>query len=273
MNVRVNLNYPIYDGAEIVFKAPCGASKVTGLVLYYPSNGGTASSVFAFADAHTNDLGDLDDLFAEGAVVKVILDTETNMAFVQNAATNGYLERRFASIGAGGGGGGTVKNAVLYTEQDLSEKEQAQARKNIGAAADCGLEQPVWGKGKAPVVLLEVSNDERNGFVVPMTQEEYDDLMVKVTHGIIVCEDCDECIPADLSQIKYISYDIDPNEETRVMCFYLPDDHYSGGKLTLFGEADEIIIIPGEYTGLGDIAAALDHIIAIQENLIGGGGK
>lgn len=98
MNVRVNLNYTIYDGAEIVFKAPCNASEVTGLIVYYPVGTEVVSSVFTFADAHTNDLGNIDDLFAKGAVVKVIIDTETNMAFVQNAATNAYLESRFAGI-------------------------------------------------------------------------------------------------------------------------------------------------------------------------------
>ena len=99
MNVRVNLNYTIYDGAEIVFKAPCDASRVTGLIVYYPNGTEEMSSVFTFADAHTNDLGNIDNLFVAGAVVKVILDTETNMAFVQNAPTNAYLEGRFANMG------------------------------------------------------------------------------------------------------------------------------------------------------------------------------
>ena len=45
MNVRVNLNYPIYDGAEIVFKAPCDATDVTGLIVYYP--GGVDTFSFA----------------------------------------------------------------------------------------------------------------------------------------------------------------------------------------------------------------------------------
>ena len=103
MNVRVNLNYPIYDGAEIVFKAPCDASEVTGLIVYYPSDAGGVSSVFTFADAHANDLGHIDELFAAGAVVKVILDTDTGMAFVQNAATNAYLEGKFANMGDGSG--------------------------------------------------------------------------------------------------------------------------------------------------------------------------
>lgn len=106
MNVRVNLNYPIYDGAEIVFKAPCDASEVTGLIVYYPGDAGVVSSEFAFADAHASDLGNIDALFKAGAVVKVIIDTDTNKAFVQNAVTNAYLEERFAGIG--GGGGSTV---------------------------------------------------------------------------------------------------------------------------------------------------------------------
>ena len=133
MNVRVNLNYPIYDGAEIVFKAPCDASEVTGLILYYPGDAGVVSSVFTFADAHTNDLGNIDALFAAGAVVKVIIDTDTSMAFVQNAVTNAYLEERFAGIG--GGGGSSAKDAVLYTEQKLTTKQQEQARQNIRAVA------------------------------------------------------------------------------------------------------------------------------------------
>lgn len=113
MNVRVNLNYTIYDGAEIVFKAPCDASEVTGLIVYYPVGTEEVSSVFAFGDAHTNDLGNIDDLFAKGAVVKVIIDTETSMAFVQNAATNAYLENRFAGIGGGGGA-----NVMIVSCQD-----------------------------------------------------------------------------------------------------------------------------------------------------------
>lgn len=99
MNVRVNLSTPIYDGMEVVFKAPCDADQVTGLILYYPKGTEEVSSVFAFADAQTNDLGNIDNLFFAGAVVKVILDTETNRAFVQNAATNAYLEGRFENMG------------------------------------------------------------------------------------------------------------------------------------------------------------------------------
>jgi RNAse (barnase) inhibitor barstar len=94
MNIRVDLNYPIKDGTEVVFRSPVDCSQVTGLKVYY-SDG---SQEFAFADAHGNDVGNIDHLFAENVAVKVILDVTTGMAFVQNADTNAYLERRFEEL-------------------------------------------------------------------------------------------------------------------------------------------------------------------------------
>ena len=120
MNVRVDLNYPIYDGAEIVFKAPCDAFDVTGLIVYWPSGTMEASAVFMFADAQGNNLGNIDELFYEGAVVKVILDTDSGMAFVQNAATNAYLEERFAGIGGGSGGSANIMFVTLEEQPDGS---------------------------------------------------------------------------------------------------------------------------------------------------------
>ena len=98
MNIRVDLDYSINDGTEVVFRSPVDCSKVTGLILYYPDNGNTASREFAFADAHGNNVGDIDHLFAENVVVKVILDVTAGMAFVQNADTNAYLEGRLAAL-------------------------------------------------------------------------------------------------------------------------------------------------------------------------------
>lgn len=101
MNVRVDLNYPIKDGTEVVFRSPVDCSQVTGLIVYYlGESGSTESKEFAFADAHGNNVGDIDHLFAENVAVKVILDVTTSMAFVQNADTNAYLEGRFAGIEA-----------------------------------------------------------------------------------------------------------------------------------------------------------------------------
>lgn len=91
MNIRVDLNTAIADGTEVVFRSPADCSQVTGMVVYH--NGGKTE--FAFADAHGNNVGDIDHLFAENAVVKVILDVATSMAFVQNADTNAYIEGTF----------------------------------------------------------------------------------------------------------------------------------------------------------------------------------
>ena len=94
MNIRVDLTTPIKDGTEVVFRSPVDCSQITGLIVYFTDNGITASQEFALADAHGNNVGDIDHLFAENVVVKVILDVEHGMAFVQNADTNAYLEGR-----------------------------------------------------------------------------------------------------------------------------------------------------------------------------------
>lgn len=92
MNIRVDLSTRIKDGTEVVFRSPVDCSQVTGLKVYYPDG----SQEFAFADAHGNNVGDIDHLFAENVAVKVILDVTTGMAFVQNADTNAYLEDQLA---------------------------------------------------------------------------------------------------------------------------------------------------------------------------------
>lgn len=51
--------------------------------------------------------------------------------------------------GGGAGGGGFVANAVLYTEQTLTEEQKAQVRENIGAVTldDVMNALPVWTGG------------------------------------------------------------------------------------------------------------------------------
>lgn len=98
-NIRIDVGYTIHDGSEIKFRSPVDCSAITGMVVYYPgADGSTVSKVFTLADAHGNNVGDIDHLFAEDVVVKVILDVTKGMAFVQNADTNAYLEQRFAAI-------------------------------------------------------------------------------------------------------------------------------------------------------------------------------
>lgn len=95
-NIRVDVGFTIKDGCDIAFKAPCDASAVTGLTVYYPNlNGVIVSQSFTFKDANCNNIGNINNLFKSGALIKATLDTENNSVYIQNADTNAYLERRF----------------------------------------------------------------------------------------------------------------------------------------------------------------------------------
>ena len=128
MNIRVDLNTPIKDGTEVVFRSPVDCSQITGLIVYYPENGNTVSTEFAFADAHGNNVGDIDHLFAENVVVKVILDVTTGMAFVQNADTNAYLESRFAEMARKTSHGIIVEGITGGVEIDAGFEEDETGR-------------------------------------------------------------------------------------------------------------------------------------------------
>ena len=134
-NIRVDVEYTIRDGYEIKFRSPVDCSQITGLIVYYPgSNGNVTSKVFALADAHGNNVGDIDHLFAEDVVVKVILDVTKGMAFVQNADTNAYLEAQLASKAPAGFGLGGYGEWV----EDLNN-----ARKNgFYSWTDTALNKP-----------------------------------------------------------------------------------------------------------------------------------
>lgn len=93
-NIKVTIDYPIANGLPLTFKSPADCSQVTGLAVHYTEGGTTKSKTFQFADAHGNNVGDI-DLFASNVLVKVILDVDASKAYVQNADTNAYLEGRF----------------------------------------------------------------------------------------------------------------------------------------------------------------------------------
>ena len=119
-NIKLDLSYTIFDGASISFKSPADCSKVTGLRIYYPDAAGVIQFAdFKFADANRNDVTDIDALFGAGAMVKVILDTDTNLAFVQNADTNAYLE-------------GRLDAATPKTYNLIKDGETAQVKGNLG---------------------------------------------------------------------------------------------------------------------------------------------
>lgn len=97
--IKVNLDYPIEDGAVITFKAPCNSEDATALNIYYPNIMERTRSIrqatFTFDDANKYDLKGIPNLFVQGAYVTVILDTNDNIAYIQNANTNAYLEDKF----------------------------------------------------------------------------------------------------------------------------------------------------------------------------------
>ena len=129
--IRVDLGYTIEDGSEIKFKAPVDGARTTGLVVYYPNaDEVVVSTEFAFADAHGNNVGTVDHLFAENAVVKVILDLDTSMAFVQNADTNAYIENTFLkkdNLTATEVGLGNVDNVKQYSAENPPVVMQSEA--------------------------------------------------------------------------------------------------------------------------------------------------
>lgn len=97
--IRIDLSATIINGQSLTFKAPADCSQITGLVVYYPEGDTTATKNFKFVDAHGVDVGSgIISLFAKNALVKVVLETDTGKAYIQNADTNDYLEDKFEEL-------------------------------------------------------------------------------------------------------------------------------------------------------------------------------
>ena len=149
---------------------------------------------------------------------------------------------------------------------------------NVIVRSTCELEQPVWGKIVGDETetkeLLRLSHDGRNGWAKPMSASEYSALMAKATSAMLH-GGSEPVKDVPLRDIVHTSYDYDPTEGN-VPCIILSDvgaySGYSDCYLVIEGEEPVVLgytQIPGEYTGMGDVAAALDHIIALQEAVIG----
>ena len=96
--IKVTIEGVLMDGHQVSFKAPCDCTAVDGLLVQYVENMEVKSKAFTLKDAHGNDLTGIGNLFAEGAIVKVLLDTVNSSAYIQNADTNAYLEGRFGDV-------------------------------------------------------------------------------------------------------------------------------------------------------------------------------
>lgn len=171
-NIRVDLNYDIKDGSEIVFRSPVDCSAITGLAVYCTAENGAISAYeFALTDAHGQDVGNIDHLFVEDVIVKVILDVTAGKAYVQNADTNDYIERTFAKVEM-------VLNAL--TGHNSSRTAHEDIRKEIQELRDAcrhgsgqnvflfiGPDEPT-GENR-PLYWLDTSMDD-----VPVVPEEPD---------------------------------------------------------------------------------------------------
>lgn len=105
--IEITLDYAIEDGTELKFRTPVSCTDTTKLLVrYIDEDGQTAEKTFAFVDANGNNVGNVNMLFAAGAIVKVVLDlnscieglAEDGAAFIQNADTNAYLEGKFEEL-------------------------------------------------------------------------------------------------------------------------------------------------------------------------------
>lgn len=97
--IKIDLSTKLTDGMTVKFKAPCDCTAVTGLVVYYVADDGSGNSkAFSFRDSHGADLAGLGNLFSAGAYVVAVLDTGNGHAYLQNAATNSYIESKTKGV-------------------------------------------------------------------------------------------------------------------------------------------------------------------------------
>lgn len=69
---------PAVNGEEITVQAPCNCSAVTGVQI--------AGVAYPFYDANGQSLAGISELFAEGSLIRVMIDTQNTRAYILNAA-------------------------------------------------------------------------------------------------------------------------------------------------------------------------------------------
>lgn len=84
--IKINIDHPIYDGMPLTFRTPCHRRNTEGITV------GTKN--FSFRDAAGNTLSTSCELFSEGVLINVILDVTKGFAYIQNAATTGFIDAR-----------------------------------------------------------------------------------------------------------------------------------------------------------------------------------
>lgn len=84
--IKINTSTPVYNGMPITFVAPCDCTAADGLTV----NGLN----YQIKDAHGVSLRGINNVFAKGAYVKVIVDTTNGCAYIQNGDNNSYQQGR-----------------------------------------------------------------------------------------------------------------------------------------------------------------------------------
>lgn len=97
-NIKIIVDGVLMDGHKVSFKAPCDCVTVEKLKVCYVENGEQKTRLFTLRDSQNNDLTGLGNLFSEGAIVYAVLDTVKGYAYLQNAATNKYLEQKITPV-------------------------------------------------------------------------------------------------------------------------------------------------------------------------------
>lgn len=87
-NIKITVDGPLVDGHKITFKAPCGCGTAENLNVFYIEGGTQKNRLFTLKDANNNTLSGNTNMFAHGAYVSVVLDTNNGHAYVQNAASS-----------------------------------------------------------------------------------------------------------------------------------------------------------------------------------------
>lgn len=155
--IKVTVDHTIQEGTEIKFKAPVSDSNdIIGLRVAYKDNDNITTKDFTFVDAHGNNVGEINNLFAKDAIVKVVLGLDNESAFVQNADTNAYLESRFDELKEG------YETYVDSHVPDISslidqtynaDSESAQSGKAVAEAVADAVETAVASK----TVIAEIT--------------------------------------------------------------------------------------------------------------------
>lgn len=97
-DIRIDISGALTDGQEVTFKAPCDCTAIEGFIVYYIENGEKLSRKFTMKDAHGNNLANVGNLFKKDAYIKAVLNTRDNLAYLQNADTNAYLEAKITPV-------------------------------------------------------------------------------------------------------------------------------------------------------------------------------